>query len=151
LARARRLLHDHRSRAKKDGAVLDYGLAEVRQLLAEHPLCEYCRAPVAWDASLDHRTPTARGGKHALDNLAVCCRKCNALKGPANEAEFRRFLALLAEWHPLARADYERRLLAGGQRYAGRRATPAPTTAADRAAQAKAEIELLKAKLEQNQ
>jgi 5-methylcytosine-specific restriction endonuclease McrA len=121
LARARRLLHDHRSRARKDGAALDYGLADVRQLLAEHPTCEYCRMPVGWDVSLDHRTPTARGGKHARDNLAVACRNCNALKGSANEAEFRALLTVLARMHPAGRADLERRLLHGGKRYAGGR------------------------------
>jgi hypothetical protein len=33
LARARRLLHDHRTRAKKEGAALDYGLAAVMRNL----------------------------------------------------------------------------------------------------------------------
>jgi DNA-directed RNA polymerase specialized sigma24 family protein len=60
LARARRLLHDHRTRAKRDGAVLNYGLPEVRQLLAA-TCCAYCGMPVAWDASIDHRTPTILG------------------------------------------------------------------------------------------
>jgi 5-methylcytosine-specific restriction endonuclease McrA len=122
LARARRLLHDHRTRARKDGAALDYGLAEVRQLLADHSLCCYCTMPVGWDVTLDHRTPTGRGGRHTLDNLAVCCKRCNALKGSWTEAEFRALLVLLGDLHPVARQDLERRLLSGGARYArGRR------------------------------
>jgi hypothetical protein len=151
LARCRRLWHDHRTRAKKDGAALDYGLAQLRQLLAEHPLCEYCKAPLAWDASIDHKTPTARGGQHTLDNLAVCCRRCNTLKGPATEEEFRALLAFLEASHPIPRQDWERRLLSGGQVYAGRKA-PAPPTAGLNAGQrvelARAEVELLKAQLE---
>lgn len=121
LARARRLLSDQRTRARKNGAALDYTLRDVQQLLAEHPLCDYCRTPVAWDASLDHRTPIARGGRHALANLSVCCRRCNSLKGALTEAEFRELLVLLALLHPAARADIERRLIAGGKRYAAPR------------------------------
>lgn len=118
LARARRLLSDHRTRAKKDGTNLDYGLADVRQLLADTPLCDYCRLPVAWNASLDHRQPIARGGRHSLDNLAVCCERCNRMKGMLTESEFRELLMLLALLHPAARQDLERRLLSGGQQYA---------------------------------
>jgi hypothetical protein len=39
LARARRLLSDHRTRAKRDGGALDYGLAEWRRLLSGSPCC----------------------------------------------------------------------------------------------------------------
>jgi 5-methylcytosine-specific restriction endonuclease McrA len=117
LTRARRLLHDHRSRAKRDGAALDYGPPEIRRLIAANTLCAYCRQPLAWDRSLDHKTPIGRGGRHVLDNLAVCCRHCNSLKGQLTEGEFVELLAMLARWHPTARADLERRLLSGGGRY----------------------------------
>ncbi len=120
LIRARRLLHDHRTRARKEGAALDYGLADVRHLLAEHPLCDYCRMPLSFAASLDHRTPVSRGGRHTLDNLAVCCSRCNSIKGMLTENEYREVLTLLALLHPAARADVERRMLAGGRRYSGR-------------------------------
>jgi hypothetical protein len=71
MARCRWLLGDHRTRAKRDGAALDYGLAEVQQLLAEHPLYAYCRMPLLFSASIDHGTPIGRGGRHALANLTV--------------------------------------------------------------------------------
>ena len=116
--RARRLLYDHRARAKRDGAALAYGLADVRQLLESSPCCLYCGLPVAWDVQLDHRQPIARGGKHVLDNLAVCCQRCNSLKGQLLESEFRALLVMLSGLHPVARQDVERRLLAGGRRYA---------------------------------
>jgi 5-methylcytosine-specific restriction endonuclease McrA len=117
LARARRLLHDHRTRARKSGAVLDYTLADVRHLLAAHPQCEFCGTPLTFAASVDHRTPIARGGRHQLANLAVCCQRCNALKGQLTEGEFREIVTALARLHPTAQADLERRLLAGGKRY----------------------------------
>jgi 5-methylcytosine-specific restriction endonuclease McrA len=149
LARARRLLSDHRARARKDGATLDYGLPQLMELLAGNPTCAYCRAPVAWDASIDHRTPTGRGGKHALENLAVVCKRCNLLKGCLTEPEFREVLTLLALLHPTARADVERRLTSGGQVYAGKRKAPSalPATPAEAVKLAKAEIEVLKARL----
>jgi 5-methylcytosine-specific restriction endonuclease McrA len=121
LARARRLLHDHRTRAKKLGASLDYNLDDVRQLLEASPLCSYCRLPLSFAASLDHRQPLARGGRHRLDNLAVCCTRCNSVKGQLSEAEFQGLLALVTHWHPTGRQDLERRLLAGAKRYAGSR------------------------------
>ena len=117
LARARRLLRDHRRRAKRDG-VLDYDLTDIRRLLTEHAQCEYCSLPLSFAVSLDHRTPIGRGGRHALANLAVACQRCNQLKGMLTEAEYRELLTLLALFHPVARSDVERRLLAGGKRYA---------------------------------
>lgn len=96
---------------------IDYGLTDVRQLLAAHSLCEYCRVPLSFAASLDHRLPIARGGQHGLDNLSVCCVRCNQLKGQLTEGEFREVLALRFQLHPVARMDVERRLLAGGQHY----------------------------------
>jgi 5-methylcytosine-specific restriction endonuclease McrA len=120
LARARRLLHDHRTRAKRDGCQLDYALADLQRLIADHPLCEYCRAPVSFAVQVDHRTPIARGGRHQLVNLAICCSRCNALKGQLTEAEYRELLTWLAQ-HPRVAADLERRLLAGGALYASKR------------------------------
>jgi hypothetical protein len=118
LSRCRRLLHDHRTRARQDGQVLEYNLDQLRELLAASPCCAYCRMPVSWSASIDHKTPIARGGRNAFSNLAVCCRRCNALKGQFTEAEFLELLTMLALLHPAARSDLERRLLAGSSRYA---------------------------------
>jgi hypothetical protein len=65
----RRLLSDHRKRAKRDGvAALDSGRAEMRVLLAENQACEYCRMPLSFAASIDHRHSIGRGGRHTLDN-----------------------------------------------------------------------------------
>jgi 5-methylcytosine-specific restriction endonuclease McrA len=120
LARARRLLHNHRARARLDGQHLDYGLVELRDLLARSLTCAYCRRPLAWDASVDHRTPTSKGGRHAFDNLAVACARCNGLKGSMGESDFRELLTWLVQ-HPRAAVDLERRLISGGTIYAAKR------------------------------
>lgn len=118
--KASRLLSAHAARAKRDGQTLDYASLHLQRLLEAHPLCGYCRMPLDLSASLDHRQPIARGGKHSLDNLLVCCTRCNRLKGQLTEGEFHQLATLLAAIHPVARQDVERRLLAGGARY-GRR------------------------------
>ncbi len=57
--------------------------------------CEYCgsitskRKAFSWcSATLDHRTPLSRGGKDEPDNWAVCCNRCNGLKGAMTQPEF---------------------------------------------------------------
>ena len=117
LARCRRALAEHRRRARADGVTLPYGLAELLQLAGGTVQCGYCRLPVGFDFQVDHRTPTARGGKHALGNLAVCCRTCNERKGRLTEAEFRQLLELARAWHPAAAEDLLGRLRAGWGRY----------------------------------
>jgi hypothetical protein len=77
--------------------------------------------PTGWDVSLDHKTPTGRGGKHALGNLCVCCPACQQRKGALSAEEFKALLALIASWPPRAGNDLLARLRAGGKRY-GRRA-----------------------------
>lgn len=116
-ARARRLLSDHRTRAKRDGVALDYTLADVRRLLESSPCCTYCGLPLSFSASLDHRQPIARGGKHALENLSITCNRCNRLKSILTDSEFRQLLTFLESLHPAARGNLERRLLEGGRRY----------------------------------
>jgi 5-methylcytosine-specific restriction endonuclease McrA len=120
LARARQLLHDHQTRARKDGQALDYGLGDVVELLAASTTCRWCRMPVAFDLSLDHVQPIARGGKHCLTNLVAVCRRCQLLKGQLAGVEMEQLIQLLARLHPIARQDLERRLLAGGKRYGTR-------------------------------
>jgi hypothetical protein len=119
LSRCRRLLSDHRTRAKAAGQVLDYTQGDLQQLIAAAPCCRWCKLPVDLSVSVDHVQPTSRGGPHALHNLAVVCRRCQALKGMLTGAEMEFLIEFLEGLHPVARADIERRLLSGGQRYAG--------------------------------
>ena len=86
-------------------------------MLADNPLCEYCRAPLSFVASLDHRTPCAQGGRHQLANLAVVCLACQERKGLLLEEEYRQLLALVATWRPRSGSDLLARLRAGAVRY----------------------------------
>lgn len=56
-------------------------------------LCEYCGVDTTgtkWlqQFTVDHKLPKSRGGADKKDNWAVCCKKCNALKGNLTVTEF---------------------------------------------------------------
>lgn len=56
---------------------------EVRRLAANR--CEYCRVPdavVKLRHVLDHVIARQHGGQTILENLALCCGRCNQSKGP---------------------------------------------------------------------
>lgn len=70
-----------------------------KEIYAEqNGLCVYCQKPTLLPedaptpgsrvATLEHRTPLARGGTNERDNLAVACNPCNHAKGDLTEAEF---------------------------------------------------------------
>lgn len=52
-------------------------------------LCFYCREPVKCRLApydprgFDHVVPRVRGGEHRIENMVVCCGRCNALKSGA--------------------------------------------------------------------
>jgi hypothetical protein len=122
--RVRRALSHHKAAAKSLGQVLDYTAADLVQLVEANPLCRWCRLPVGFDLHLDHLQPIARGGKFAFHNLCVSCSRDNRLKGQLTGAEMEFLMEFLDGLHPAAKEDIERRLLAGGKRYAGRRDRP---------------------------
>jgi hypothetical protein len=117
-----RIYAAQRRRARTDGVTLNYD-ADDLVFLAEHAKwCHYCRLPFALDQlRFDHDKPIARGGRHAVDNLVVCCERCNLLKGLLTGFEFAFLLTFLSGLHPAARQDLERRLLSGSRVYAGSR------------------------------
>ncbi|HEX9732890.1 MAG TPA: HNH endonuclease [Thermoanaerobaculia bacterium] len=52
--------------------------------------CEYCKSQAAYSPdtfSIEHIVPIARGGSHALANLALSCQGCNNRKFISIEAE----------------------------------------------------------------
>lgn len=53
--------------------------------------CAYCGEVGALEP--DHRTPLARGGSNAIENIIPACRRCNARKHLMTEAEYRARLA----------------------------------------------------------
>jgi 5-methylcytosine-specific restriction endonuclease McrA len=111
-----------RRRAEADGAALNYDADDLAFLAEREQRCRYCRAPFPLDQlRFDHSKPLARGGRHAADNLIVCCDHCNRLKGRLDFHEFHLLLNFLAGLHPAARLDLEKRLLSGSRVYAGSR------------------------------
>jgi 5-methylcytosine-specific restriction endonuclease McrA len=117
----RRTYDAHRShlrRAREVGAALDYDLERLRQFVAQavNRPCPYCRRLVVDENfACDHRQATSRGGSFRLENLLVCCQRCNEIKGCLSQEEFTALLAFLALWPERAQADVLRRLRAGGR------------------------------------
>lgn len=118
--RAQAIYDGLRRRARKAGVALDCDTPVIRELLVAHRQCFYCRGLLSFDVTVDHKLPLDRGGSHGFANLAVCCTRCNTLKGLMDGEEFEEFLALLQRLDPRARNDLTSRLLAGGRVYDGR-------------------------------
>jgi 5-methylcytosine-specific restriction enzyme A len=54
---------------------------QIRQsYMAKHPLCEACRkiGKLTPAREIHHRTPLAKGGTHAQENLMSLCRSCHS-------------------------------------------------------------------------
>src|SRR4051794_25952168 len=86
--------------------------------------CAYCSRDITMDpkhyrranhATLDHLTPLAMGGASGLENLVLCCRLCNQVKGHSTLEEF--IFGLLWIWLykrlPLLAFELRRRLATG--------------------------------------
>ncbi len=119
LRRTANSLASHRRRARQADARLDYGLEDLRALVADaldHP-CPYCGDTLRDGTfSCDHADATSRGGSFRLDNLRICCRRCNEAKGALTDEEFCELLAVVRGWPAQARQDVLRRLRAGAVR-----------------------------------
>lgn len=64
---------------------------DIRRLLMRcESRCLYCRAPLGTSFHLDHIVPLARGGHHAIGNLAPACADCNLTKGSMTLTEWRK-------------------------------------------------------------
>lgn len=57
--------------------------------------CVYCGCTNELIMTIDHIIPVCRGGKNIDSNKQVCCRICNALKGPLTDEEYRPYLKSL--------------------------------------------------------
>lgn len=75
----------------------------------EKLFCEYCgielqeisEPPYTFAPSLDHKNPKSRGGENSFDNIAICCHRCNIIKGTMTDTTFKKMLELLNK-EPLA-------------------------------------------------
>jgi 5-methylcytosine-specific restriction endonuclease McrA len=71
-------------RARAAGHKLDYRLQELRAWVHENlgRACSYCPTRLTvYNFTVDHRTPTYRGGFHRADNLDFVCKRRNEIKG----------------------------------------------------------------------
>ncbi|BAL78927.1 HNH endonuclease [Bradyrhizobium cosmicum] len=51
--------------------------------------CFYCKEELGADFHIDHKTPIAKGGQHALANFALACMPCNQEKHAKDINEYR--------------------------------------------------------------
>lgn len=76
--------------------------------------CEYrvkcSRALGIAEISLDHKTPYSAIRCTTLDNLAVCCQKCNRTKGDVSAERFQGLVRMLDEWPREERSSVLKRL-----------------------------------------
>jgi 5-methylcytosine-specific restriction endonuclease McrA len=123
-----------RQRALRDGVRLDYSAAELRRRvtrLLRGPGCAYCRTDLeAATFALDFKNPPRRGGRHALANVVLCCRRCRVQKGLLDWQEYRGLLELFRGWPVPVRHWFLARLRAGARCSTGRPPRPQPPTAA---------------------
>lgn len=61
-------------------------LQKVRRLLDDK--CAYCGEPLNGEGHKDHMTPVVRGGRDDIDNITLCCMKCNLAKHAKTVEEF---------------------------------------------------------------
>jgi 5-methylcytosine-specific restriction endonuclease McrA len=103
-------------RARADRQTLDYTLEEFRAFLRQQGgHCAYCGCRLGvCDFSADHANPTSRSANYGLSNLAICCKRCNEIKGRLTAEEFLELLALIHRWAPVAQHDLFTRLRSGG-------------------------------------
>lgn len=63
---------------------------DLQKLREENGFCYYCTTEFE-DGELftfDHKMPISKGGKNELDNLVICCHRCNSMKQNMTEEEF---------------------------------------------------------------
>ncbi len=61
-------------------------------LIKQNHQCFYCQKYLTHSmATVEHRTPLARGGESVPENLCVTCEPCNQLKATMTEKEFLAF------------------------------------------------------------
>ena len=88
---AARRLREAARRAQKQGS--DSALVTVRDLnrllWRYRSACAYCETPLTGAFEWDHVIPLARGGRHAIGNLAPSCLDCNGSKHRKYLSEWR--------------------------------------------------------------
>jgi hypothetical protein len=89
----------HVRRARRAQVPFESGITRNALRKRDGDLCVYCGVEMSFEraakrvfqshnATIEHRLPLARGGKHVWDNVVLACRECNLSKNQKTEAEF---------------------------------------------------------------
>ena len=77
-------------------------------------VCPYCKIELTEsNIGLDHKQPVSREGSHLFDNLVLCCKSCNMIKGALSEDEYRAVLQLVDTWQDKGKYLFSRLRSAG--------------------------------------
>jgi 5-methylcytosine-specific restriction endonuclease McrA len=83
--------------------------------------CPYCLGELdVKNMSLDHKTPIDRGGDKHIDNLIICCLRCNRCKGVLTENEYRKLLQFISTFKEDVVRNYILRKLSSKDMWGGK-------------------------------
>ena len=79
--------------------------AKMKRQQTRH--CEYCGVYMTRSKrTLDHKFPKQFGGEYTKDNIAICCKPCNQLKGGEIQADtFKQLLKIMTRQEIQAMKD----------------------------------------------
>ena len=119
MARTQNIYRHQKDRAKERKIPFEITREDIREVAADAigKPCRYCQVPVTYlNFSIDHKTPTQRGGTQTKDNIECICDRCNQIKGNMTPDEFMAILnTAKTQLEPVAYAHLLARLRAGGR------------------------------------
>jgi 5-methylcytosine-specific restriction endonuclease McrA len=94
--------HGHIRRARRVQAPFEPGITRIALRKIHGDRCFYCGVTMRFtraknrefnsnDATIEHRLPLSRGGKHVWANTVLACRECNLSKNLKTEEEFQEY------------------------------------------------------------
>lgn len=114
--RTRSIYRNQLQAAKKKSQIFSITLEQVQNLAIAAECCPYCQEPLKPKTiSLDHKMPVERNGQHTLSNIAICCMRCNKIKGNMNVEEYVAFRQFISTMDDLPAKSIYRRIYAGGR------------------------------------
>lgn len=94
----------HIRRARRNQTPFESGITRLALRKRDGDECAYCKVTMNFtratgrkfsgvDATIEHRLPLSRGGKHLWNNVVLACRDCNMSKNQKTELEFEEYQA----------------------------------------------------------
>jgi len=94
----------HIRRARRNQVPFEAGITRTALRKRDGDQCAYCKVKMNFtratgrkfsgtDATIEHRLPLSRGGKHLWNNVVLACRDCNMSKNQKTEEEFAEYQA----------------------------------------------------------